>query len=623
MNIKKELVIMFNNTVMCIVFLIVSHTYVDVSHAITIAIDDNDKNAGINNLLHYTMHYKGYEEDYEIYAQSYNKKQEAIGEQYTIIDLTVCAANQRTADLYAKGLLDTMHGHRSLDSLLNLVLKERLELLERRSNAKTKMFEVMSQLKNNPKKDVVMRCERVAYTHPSMIKKYYENDPVMQRQSRADTTFYQFVNSLIVGLYKLAEPKEVSEKTRFLIRASPCLHGLLKGETNDLGHPDEAIYVDESDSMGKEFDFYYYETYVLKSELVNVPLLGYSKGESIKIFMTQYDRSQTDESYYYLGIPDLPYPKWLERKVEIASTQSSSCLAETITTSSPAKLSMTPENMLESKNSQESKTTVEAMAASSSSKEMKHPQPVQNGAVRSDENCNTSNSIERADVPTHDSKPMRDLENLPLESKYQKEAIEQIIGEMRDLQIRKPSPVLQENETSQGRADTSQGKTETPEGSYNKAMHPSLVFSSISPVTSRTIEANVKKPVISLTTSSNDQPRLAPRGMRVFHPHTNQTFVTQLTSLDQLKGKHSETHCAIFDYQRFQNVSFQKFAALWRKINGKNSINDSTGGSHKELLDATGKVVIGTFSHGDAMTYTHKTIGYIREALELIRFGRD
>src|SRR3546814_19033784 len=86
-------------------------------------------------------------------------------------------------------------------------------------------------------------------------------------------------------------------------------------------------------------------------------------------------------------------------------------------------------------------------------------------------------------------------------------------------------------------------------------------------------------------------PYLAPRGIRLYHAEDNRTFTTKLSAPSQLKAKHAKTLEAIFDHQRFKNVSYGDFAALWRSINGPESINESKWGSHRDLLDANSKVV--------------------------------
>lgn len=51
---------------------------------------------------------------------------------------------------------------------------------------------------------------------------------------------YQFLNLLCSSMFKILKRDELSEESKKLLRASPQLWPLLKGETYDLGHPDGA-----------------------------------------------------------------------------------------------------------------------------------------------------------------------------------------------------------------------------------------------------------------------------------------------------------------------------------------------------------------------------------------------
>lgn len=90
---------------------------------------------------------------------------------------------------------------------------------------------------------------------------------------------------------------------------------------------------------------------------------------------------------------------------------------------------------------------------------------------------------------------------------------------------------------------------------------------------------------------------------------------TPQKSLVELKGKHLKTLEALFDKQNFHNVHYDALSSLWKYINGVKSIKESSGGSHKELLDQNGRVITGIFAHGGNQTFGHRTIRYIRDAL--------
>ena len=108
-----------------------------------------------------------------------------------------------------------------------------------------------------------------------------------------------------------------------------------------------------------------------------------------------------------------------------------------------------------------------------------------------------------------------------------------------------------------------------------------------------------------------------PRGMRRFHPY-EQEFVQQVRS--NLSKHHQATIDELFDNEARFNVSYNDFSSLWQALGG--SIKNCKG-SHKALKDANGKTVAGIFAHGNNMTYTKKTIPYLRAALELIGISAD
>ena len=103
--------------------------------------------------------------------------------------------------------------------------------------------------------------------------------------------------------------------------------------------------------------------------------------------------------------------------------------------------------------------------------------------------------------------------------------------------------------------------------------------------------------------------------MRAFHPHT-QTFRVNSTKLNY---KHLRTYINLMESGSSSSLSYADYSSLWRAINGKNSIRESTGSSHKILLDADGKVVAGIFAHNKSMEYTKRTFSYLRYAI--IRLG--
>ncbi|MDI9638536.1 hypothetical protein QM565_22720 [Geitlerinema splendidum] len=134
----------------------------------------------------------------------------------------------------------------------------------------------------------------------------------------------------------------------------------------------------------------------------------------------------------------------------------------------------------------------------------------------------------------------------------------------------------------------------------------------------------LKELQFEITQSEESQtPDLAPprpRGMRSFHAKIPEA--TPLNHFVSLKGKHQRILDRLFDVTRFSSVRYQDFAALWRSINGPDSIkNASSGGSHKALLDQNGKVITGIFAHGESQTFGKRTIKYVRDAFHQIGYG--
>ncbi|MBX9697233.1 MAG: hypothetical protein K2X53_04015, partial [Alphaproteobacteria bacterium] len=492
--------------------------------------EKSDRNAALLNLVSYCNHYRGYEEDYENFALNYNEEQRAIGGNYNIIDIAASDLNRKIADRYGQEILNVMCDHSTLNSFIHGLLTERLERLKLRSSDKEKMFKTQAEFRKYPEKFENVRYEKVAHTHPSMIEKHYSNDPVMRRQARGDTTFYQFVNSLILGLYKIAEPKELSEKTRLLIRASACLHGLLKGETDDLGHPDEAIYQDASDPKGKLFDLDLYETHILKSELVDMPLLGYSRGETIKIYMTQYDRSQEDRSYYYKGILPLPYPEWLvpkggsvsapQRSTSYAAGATTSDKQPVLTGSMKSKLS---ESTILSPIDQNSSRVKNELSQSSYQETLKANKDIGGddviGSIPASSAVSSDKKAESTMQDDKDNEVKDEIENMPASSvalipdvKSENTTVEQVIEGMSSLEIHETSDNI----------PSWKSKKIVP----NKKPHSIPSCSS------------------DQGSSSSDQVRLAPRGLRLFHAHQKQPFET-LKNREDLAGTHAKTLISI------------------------------------------------------------------------------
>ncbi|MEN8236370.1 MAG: hypothetical protein ABFQ95_02295 [Pseudomonadota bacterium] len=121
--------------------------------------------------------------------------------------------------------------------------------------------------------------------------------------------------------------------------------------------------------------------------------------------------------------------------------------------------------------------------------------------------------------------------------------------------------------------------------------------------------------------SPSPSPRLRPRGMRVFHKKQPALSFDGSNPYAELSGKHQKTADCIFNAKQFKKVTYANFKSLWRHVHGDQSVKESTGSSHKKLISTTGQV-FGTFAHGDNMTYTHRTIKYLRDALTQTGYTR-
>ena len=119
--------------------------------------------------------------------------------------------------------------------------------------------------------------------------------------------------------------------------------------------------------------------------------------------------------------------------------------------------------------------------------------------------------------------------------------------------------------------------------------------------------------------------RLPPKGMRMFHSRDQRTFRTTFIDLSE----YTDMLRNLFgDESQFVPIKYREFASLWRAIVGikisggkdigKNTIRESTGTSHKALLDADGRVVTGIFAHNNNMECTRRTLPYLRYAIEML-----
>lgn len=544
----------------------------------------------LHEILSYADQFIAFSEDYKIYAENFNREQYFLSNRPSIISIKSAEECIDIALSYRQNIEDILRGEKSINAALFYFLSHRLAMLSQREKAKDTMFQAITKYRSNPELYRDTTYNRVAYTHPENIAKHYGSDPVMQEQAKADTTVFQFSNKLILSLYELATPNEMTEKTRFYIRLSPTLWSLLSGETDDLGHPDGAIYVHESDPAGKMFDLDFYQTYGLKNETIDMPLLGYAKGKSIPIKVSEYERSQVDPTYKdYKKINALPYPDWLKSKqvpthaVSKVELSSSSLVLSSHTGQTTSKEGAPKQDQ------QKPSASQAPVLSSSSEKPVKQVTPLVS---------QTTPLLEKnIDILTED------LSEISLNDAGETSSGVDIKTH-RSLLIPEPE-VLKEQKPSIAKEDP------------KKNQHISLATTSTSETTQEVFPVASSSQVVI----KDRVEYLPPRGMRLFHGADTNTYRTLITGPSYLGGKHWRTYEAIFDYQAFQNVCFGQIKALWHAINGPDSVRETSGSSHKALLDADGRVVAGTFAHGNAMTYSKKTIPYIRDAFTKIGFG--
>lgn len=574
-----------------LIFIVIFFAFTSLEATSFVEMQEENSNSRVTRLheiLSYADQFIAFSEDYKIYAENFNAEQYSLSARPSIISIKNAEENIDIALSYKKNIEDILTGKKSINAALFYFLSHRLTLLSLREKAKDAMFQAITKYRSNPELYRDVTYNRVAYTHPQNIDKYYGSDPVMRKQAESDTTFFQFGNKLILSLYALATPHELSDKTRFYIRLSPTLWPLLSGETDDLGHPDGAIYVHESDPAGKHFDLDFYQTYGLENETIDMPLLGYSKGKMIPVKVSEYERSQVDPTYKdYKKINPLLYPDWLKPKQVPTRAVSRAEHSSSSVVSSPHARQTTSKKG--APNQQKPSSSKAPALPPSSVKLVKQVTslvpPQRTPLFEKDIDIITEELIKTS---------LNDTVELPSEVDIKTHSSIPAAPEILSL----PKPLIVKEEPKENQ-------------------HVSLLRTSTSETTQEVFPVASSSQVVI----KDRLDYLAPRGMRLFHGADTNTYRTLISNPNYLSGKHWKTYEAIFDYQAFKNVSFGQIKALWQEINGPNSVRETSGSSHKAFLDANGKVVAGTFAHGNAMTYSKKTIPYIRDALTKIGFG--
>ncbi|MDI9636347.1 hypothetical protein QM565_11355 [Geitlerinema splendidum] len=95
-------------------------------------------------------------------------------------------------------------------------------------------------IKSCDQKDLLLPSDPYCFEHMKKFQLKSSNAQFNEAATSRNVQRYQFLNLLCSSMFKILRRDELSEKTVKLLRVSPQLWPLLKGETYDLGHPDEA-----------------------------------------------------------------------------------------------------------------------------------------------------------------------------------------------------------------------------------------------------------------------------------------------------------------------------------------------------------------------------------------------
>jgi hypothetical protein len=95
-------------------------------------------------------------------------------------------------------------------------------------------------IKSCQQKDLILSSDPYCFAHMEKFQIKADNKKINEILRARNVQRYQFLNLLCSSMFKILRRDELSEETVKLLRVSPQLWPLLKGETYDLGHPDEA-----------------------------------------------------------------------------------------------------------------------------------------------------------------------------------------------------------------------------------------------------------------------------------------------------------------------------------------------------------------------------------------------
>ncbi|MBX9621694.1 MAG: hypothetical protein K2X28_06695 [Alphaproteobacteria bacterium] len=390
---------------------------------------------------------------------------------------------------------------------------------------------------------------------------YDELTPEQKVLSQKAIDKYQTFNRVILGIASIVDLRLLPANTKMLLRASPTLYPLLEGNSKDLGHPDETFMLETIDG-GPMKDREYLITHICFTEEVLLPDYSSFYKRIAKFYVSPYEKKSLEPTWQHpYALSELPYPEFL-------------------------------------------KPYPSAITASSSIVEKPKEERKRKGKGKRKRENKKQSLISPASSSISLSEPLADvhiLVDLPLRPEIPEEAPLLVAGES--------SVVSPSTSTNSEPISTMPEERERDSSSGSS--------SSTSPLEEFQLE--IAQPEENQT---SEVAQIRPRGMRSFHGRAPKT--TPPNQFAPLKGKHQKILERLFDSTRFSSVRYQDFAALWRSINGPDSIkNASSGGSHKALLDQSGKVVTGIFAHGEAQTFGKCTIMYIRDAFRQIGYGLE
>ncbi|MGI4852202.1 MAG: hypothetical protein ACRYGR_09720 [Janthinobacterium lividum] len=427
-------------------------------------------------------------------------------------------------------------------------------------------------------------------THPSSISKRiqilqtdYPKKPELietfKKDVRRVVDNYQYQNLMIYYAYKLHDPAKLPLKIKRLIACSRTLWPILQDETTDLSHPDAAYLGFKNDEI-REKDGDFYEANYKSMVEKEITLMNWGKQKTIIIESPLHNQ---DLSVLPLFKPSWLYPK--ENSKEIFE---------------PKKDQVSLEIPLKQKTFASFKPKKQQMN--------KRPQVISH-KTKPQQFKEVKNTSIQEYIPIIDEVMAQDLEDSLLEISPEVLPIKEEPTTIKIEELPDICSVDLEKAVS-----PSSLKSEIFESKNNIENIPTLKkqkqvkLQKVSQAQENTI-ANLD----IQTTSRQEFTR--PKGMRSFHPKSASSNFGSESCL-ALNNKSSKLIDVIFDIRKKgQGFTFGQFKNLWEKINGHNTVRSDSGGSHYRLLNTDGKVVGGTFAHGEGQTYCAKTVRYLRDAL--------